>query len=94
MAHNKNNNLPQNIDFDTLARMDLGTLMQFLTSLDQNQAAALFQNLKIDPNDERFRLREGDPRLNMLMTLRSFVPPQNAQIIDQIIKIFSGPPQR
>lgn len=94
MARNNKYNPSQGIDFDTLAKMDLGTLLQFLTSLDQNQAAALFQNLKIDPNDERFKLREGDPRLAMLTTLRSLVPPENAQIIDQIIKMFSVPPQR
>jgi hypothetical protein len=90
MAHNIKPNPSQGIDFDTLAKMDLGALVQFLTSLDQNQAATLFQNLKIDPNDERFRLKEGDPRLNMLSTLKSFVPPENAQIIDQIIKVFSA----
>lgn len=94
MAHNKKFNPSQEVDFETLAKMDLGSLMQFLTSLDQNQASALFQNLKIDPNDERFKLREGDPRLNMLSALRSLVPPENAQIIDQIIKMFSVPPQR
>lgn len=90
MPHN-NKNLPnQNIDFDTLANMDIPTLLQFLGSLDQNQASALFQQLKIDPNDERFQLREGDPRLNMLYTLKSLVPPANAQIIDQIIMMFSA----
>lgn len=93
MAQNNRFN-PQNMDFDTLAKMDLGALIQFLTSLDQNQAAALFQNLKIDPNDERFKLRDGDPRLNMLMSLKSLVPPENAKVIDQIIKLFYAPPKR
>lgn len=85
----KKNNQPQQLDIDSLAKMDINVLLQFLTSLDQNQAMELFQNLKIDPSDERFQLKENDPRLNMLYTLKSLVPQENAQIIDRIIQTFT-----
>lgn len=78
----------QNIDFDSLVKMDLPHLLQFLRSLTPEQGKALFQQIKIDPNDERFQLKEGDPRLGFLYTLKSMLPPENAQIIDQIITTF------
>lgn len=87
MSANKNNPM-QNIDFDTLAKMDFNQLIQFLSSLNPTQAQALFQQIKIDPNDERFILKDGDPRLGFLYTLRSLIPPENARIIDQIISTF------
>lgn len=87
MSTNKNKPI-QNIDFDTLAKMDFSQLIKFLTSLSPEQAQSLFQQIKIDPNDERFILREGDPRLGFLYTLRSLIPPENAKIIDQIIATF------
>lgn len=87
MSTNKNKPI-QNIDFDTLAKMDFSQLIKFLTSLSPEQAQSLFQQIKIDPNDERFILREGDSRLGFLYTLRSLIPPENAKIIDQIIATF------
>lgn len=78
----------QKLDFETLAKMDFGKLIQLLGSLNQEQAQNLFKQLKIDPNDERFQLRDGDPRLGFLYTLKSFIPPENAKIIDQIIATF------
>lgn len=83
-----NNNQFQNIDFDYLAKMDFTQLLQFLSSLTPEQAQTLFQQIKVDPNDERFILRDGDPRLGFLYSLKSFLPPQQGQIIDQIIKTF------
>jgi hypothetical protein len=83
-----NNNQFQNIDFDYLAKMDFTQLLQFLSSLSPEQAQALFQQIKVDPNDERFVLRDGDPRLGFLYSLKSFLPAQQGQIIDQIIKTF------
>ncbi len=85
MAGKNKDNSIQNMDFDALAKMDFSQLLKFLTSLTPEQAQALFQQIKIDPNDERFILRDGDPRLGFLYTLRSLVPPENAKIIDQII---------
>lgn len=87
MSGSKKNPI-QNIDFDTLAKMDFSQLIQFLSSLNPEQAQALFQQIKIDPNDERFILRDGDPRLGFLYTLKSLIPPENAKIIDQIITTF------
>lgn len=87
MSSNKKNPI-QNTDFDTLSKMDLNQLLQFLTSLNPDQAQALFQQIKIDPNDERFILREGDPRLGFLYSLKSLMPPENGRIIDQIITTF------
>jgi hypothetical protein len=87
MSGNKNKPI-QNIDFDTLAKMDFSQLIQFLSSLNPDQAQALFQQIKIDPNDERFILKDGDPRLGFLYTLRSLIPPEKARIIDQIITTF------
>lgn len=88
MAGKNKDNSIQNMDFDALAKMDFGQLLKFLTSLTPEQAQALFQQIKIDPNDERFILRDGDPRLGFLYTLKSLVPPENAKIIDQIITTF------
>lgn len=89
MSKNKDKNEQlKNIDFDTLSKMDFGQLIKFLGSLNPEQAQNLFNQLKIDPNDERFQLRDGDPRLNFLYSLKSFVPPENAKIIDQIIATF------
>lgn len=88
MAGKNKDNSIQNMDFDALSKMDFGQLLQFLTSLTPEQAQALFQQIKIDPNDERFILRDGDPRLGFLYTLKSLVPPENAKIIDQIITTF------
>lgn len=88
MAGKNKDNSIQNMDFDTLSKMDFSQLLQFLTSLTPEQAQTLFQQIKIDPNDERFILRDGDPRLGFLYTLKSLVPPENAKIIDQIITTF------
>lgn len=87
VGKNKDNSI-QNMDFDTLSKMDFSQLLKFLTSLTPEQAQTLFQQIKIDPNDERFILRDGDPRLGFLYTLKSLVPPENAKIIDQIITTF------
>lgn len=84
---NKDNSI-QNMDFDTLSKMDFTQLLQYLSSLSPEQAQTLFQQIKIDPNDERFILRDGDPRLGFLYTLKSLVPPEKAKIIDQIITTF------
>lgn len=88
MAGKNKDNSIQNMDFDALSKMDFSQLLQFLTSLTPEQAQTLFQQIKIDPNDERFILRDGDPRLGFLYTLKSLVPPENAKIIDQIITTF------
>lgn len=88
MANKNKDDKLQNINFDTLSKMDFGKLIQLLGSLNPEQAQNLFNQLKIDPNDERFQLRDGDPRLGFLYTLKSFVPPENGKIIDQIIATF------
>lgn len=78
------------MDMNAFGNMDLASLFQLLASMDTNQLMALLSQMKIDPNDPNNRMRPDDPRIGLLNSLKSFMPPGNAYIIDDIIKMFTS----
>jgi hypothetical protein len=101
--HNRNRNdnpqQPQqtqtpNFDLNALNSMDLGTLFRLLNNVDPNQIAQMLSQVKVDPNDERNILREGDPRIGVLNSLKPFLPKEQQFIIDEVIRVFSPKQQK
>lgn len=89
--HHRNNNSNQpSFDMNSLANMDLGALFQMLSSMDMNQLMAMLSQIKFDPNDPNNQLRPDDPRLGILYSLKPLLPPENAHIIDDVIKTFTS----
>lgn len=79
-------------DFNSLGNMNLGSLFQILSSIDISQLSGLLSQIKIDPNDERNILKEGDPRIDLLNSLKPFLPPDKTTIVDEVIRVFSPKP--
>jgi hypothetical protein len=89
--HYRNNNNNQPFDLNALGNMDLGALFQLLGSMDTNQLMAMISQIPIDPNNPNATLRADDPRLGIFYSLRAFLPPENAHIIDEVIKTVTTP---
>ncbi|WP_166636397.1 hypothetical protein [Fonticella tunisiensis] len=90
MGRHDRNNQPQPIDFNALGQLNFAQLFQILGSMDINQLMAMLSQVKIDPNDPNNLLKEDDPRIGLLYSLKPFLPPENAYIIDEIVKGLTG----
>lgn len=76
---------------NALGNMDLASLFQLLGSLDINQLMAMLQQMRPDPNDPNSQFRPDDPRLGLLYSLKPLLPPENANLIDEVVKMLTSP---
>lgn len=83
---------PQPMDMNAFANMNLASFFQILNSIDISQFTGLLSQLNIDPKDERNILKEGDPRIDLLNSLKPFLPTDKSNVVDDVIKFFSPKP--
>jgi hypothetical protein len=81
---------PSNIN--SFGNMNLAGLFQILSAIDINQISGFLSTIKIDPTDERNVLKEGDPRIDLLNSLKPFLPNDKTNIVDEVIRVFSPKP--
>jgi hypothetical protein len=90
MGHKNKNDRGSNPGFDlnSLSQMDMTSVLQLLGTIDMNQLMNFLSQIKLDPNDPNLQLREGDPRIQVLQSLKTLLPPENAHVIDEVLKTF------
>jgi hypothetical protein len=84
---------PQPTDMNAFANLNLASLFQILNTIDISQFTGLLSQLNIDPKDERNVLKEGDPRIDLLNSLKPFLPPDKNNVVDDVINFFSPKPE-